>query len=493
MKKWSWMLSFMAVSLCGQAQITTPGTGVNWNLDSLVQYFPQSINGGNGVYLLSDSLEISSADTLEATFDSLYIGQNQLVGISGTLIMDLGNNRGVITSVDTALPYAGFRFEDGSYGFFQNIEFNGGGGIRVLTEVFEMHNCTVKKMTDIASTGAAISFSRGIPVVMNSIFLDNELPAFSSGANSEVAPVLKYNWLENNCTQNSNRPQINLGPSGQGDTTRIVGNTVIGNPNSTNVGGIAVSSLLSIQCAAIIDSNEVRYNRYGIALTGSNIYALVRYNEIDSNNTQGDPMLGGSGVNMNSAGGNNHAILSHNSITGNLWGITVIGQATINLGDTLSGSFNEGMNRFSNNQNNGQVYALYNNTSLNIQALNNCWETDTATGLTAEDVIFHQPDDNSLGLVSFDPVMPCFPQDTISVENFESITWNIYPNPAHKIFNIESPSSGDYKVFNLTGKCVLSGILEKGINQIELEIESGLYLVYFQNDKQQGYKRLIIQ
>ena len=150
--------------------------------------------------------------------------------------------------------FKGIRFEEGSAATFKNTTLEYGGGIQVLTTTFLMDNCTVRNFKSGLVTGAAINFSRGNPVVKNSTFLNNDLPAVASGANQSVALEFTNNNLSGNTKLNSNRPQINMGPSGTG-TTKILNNTVLGDRTLTKVGGISVSSLLGVENHVLIDGN----------------------------------------------------------------------------------------------------------------------------------------------------------------------------------------------------------------------------------------------
>src|SRR5699024_10519934 len=112
--------------------------------------------------------------------------------------------------------------------------------------------------------------------------------------------------------------------------------------------------------------------------------------------------LGGSGISVNSTEDNQTIIAVDNQIRGNLWGITIIGQGSMNLGDDED---NTGGNVFSDNGNNGETFALYNNTPNTIMAKHNCWiEGEEITLDDAAEVIFDQADDPSLGEVIYDPM-----------------------------------------------------------------------------------------
>src|SRR5690606_7995951 len=110
---------------------------------------------------------------------------------------------------------------------------------------------------------ASINFSTGNPIIRNSQFIENELPAVGSGANQSVALEFTGNYLYGNTKGNTNRPQINMGPSGTG-TTKILNNTIIGDRTLTRVGGVSVSTLLGIENHPVIEGNTIKDNRYGI-------------------------------------------------------------------------------------------------------------------------------------------------------------------------------------------------------------------------------------
>lgn len=126
---------------------------------------------------------------------------------------------------------------------------------------------------------------------------------------------------------------------------------------------------------ALIEDNIIRKNRYGIAVAGGNSNIIIRGNRIDSNNIQGLPNLGGSGINFN--GSNTQlCIVSNNLIRGNLWGITIQGTAKPNMGDLSNASnLDDGRNAIYGNTNSGKIFDLFNNTPDSIKAENNWWGT----------------------------------------------------------------------------------------------------------------------
>ncbi len=467
------ILLLLFICFTAQAQYTTPNTGVSWSLDDLIANSPESVSFTDGIYTINQDIIIADTDTLAIEdVAAIEIAPGVLITVEGSFICDAEEI--TITASDSEQPYEGIRFEDTSYGYLRNTSITYGGGIRVLTPDFEMDSCTVSYHVSGAATGSAVSFSAGSPVVANSTFMFTDLPALISGANQEVSAIFTNNYLEGNNQSNSNRPQINMGPGGN-DTIRITGNTIIGDPSLDQVGGISASSLLGNVNRLIIDNNIIRENRYGITVVGANSSGYIRGNIIEDNDTQNQPMLGGSGISLNASGEPTmNIIASDNQIRRNLWGITVIGTARINLGNTDEADYNPGNNVFAENGNNGELYALYNNTEYTIYAMNNCWiEGEELTAENIEEVIAHQEDDDTLGEVIFTP----FGCGNLSNPDFTLISPSVYPNPSKGAFTIEVPESAIIEVYNLSGQKVNQSQLTQGQNNIVMDLPTGIYLL----------------
>ena len=320
------------------------------------------------------------------------------------------------------------------------------------------------------STGAAINFSGGNPIIKNSTFSQNATPAVASGANQSVALTYLNNYLYHNNLSNSNRPQINMGPSGNGRITQIVGNTIIGNRTMTRVGGVSVSSLLGVNNEILIQDNIIQDNRYGITASGGNTKGNILNNKILDNNTEPIPANGGSGINIYLAQNPEDYIINifNNEIKGNLWGITNIGNgAYISLGNAEYG----GNNVFENNGNEGVTYALYNNSPNPISAQGNCWDP-WLTEERVEEVIVHYNDDTTLGFVDYSNYV-CLLNTTYLKDN----QVKIYPNPTQGNFVIETTKKDYYSIYNFTGQLILSGELVVGKNEIKSNLPKGVYVI----------------
>ena len=479
-------LVLLTVLVSLHAQYSTPNTGVHWTLDDIAANSPATVTVSGNEYTLHENLLIETNDSLELNENLvLKIASDIEIEVKGYFRSDADEI--TITAADTESPYEGFWFYDTATAYFNNTLIEYGGGLKVVTPNFEMYNCEVSNNTSGSSTAGAISFSNGSPVVMNSVFKFNENPALSSGANTSVSAQIEGNYFEGNNTTNNNRPQINMGPSGEADSIRIIGNTVIGDRSLAMVGGISASSLVGVVNKIVIRGNTVKDNRYGIASLG-NSTGFITDNIIEDNDTEGLPMNGGSGINLFST---DMVYVTNNQIRRNLWGITLQGTAHINLGSDDDESYNPGGNVFSENGNGGITYALYNNTPNPVNALHNCWiEGQESTAEDVENVIFHSVDDTSLGEVFFAP-FNCGIE--MAVNDINEKEFRIYPNPAKHSFFITSETTGNLNIYDLNGKLVQS---EKGLKektQIQIRLPKGVYLVEFGTNEKKSTQKLVVE
>lgn len=469
----------LAFAVGAQAQYTTPNTGQSYSLADLVDF------SGGVLTSISDTLFVQNATLTIAGNDTLLIAEDGTwalhpdasIQIEGTFIAVPPDHLFITNSSLAGYHHAGLRFEQGAQVDLQRTHFIGGGSIKCLTEDLALSHCTVADQVATATTGAALELSRGKAIIDHVEFRNNQKAAISSAANIEAAPRITYCLFMENGWANENRPQINLGPSGA-DTTVIRGNTVIGDAANTMVGGIAFSSLVGVDGHVVIDSNSVVGNRYGIAVTGSNIHSLITNNVITDNNTQGNPMQGGSGINLNGTS-TNVSMVSGNLISSNLWGVTLQNAVLANFGDTAVATFNPGNNSFANNGNGGVIYALYNNTPNDVPAMNNCWDYEdpmTAPDQIAE-VIFDSADDPSLGTVTYVPFHSCDFTSGVK-EASPSPALAIHPNPARSELFVRSTQPMErFALFDMHGRLVRSGSWPKD-GRIALNgLPGGVYLI----------------
>lgn len=487
MKSKIFTIGFM-LALCNlSAQYSTPNTGVNWTLDDLAAASPETLTFEDDAYTLHQDLMVMENDSLTLNDVVLLIAPGVEIGVKG-YFKSTGDDLTVITAEDPENHFKGFWFYDDSEIYFKNTFIEAGGGLKVVTDNFKMYDCEVSGNSAGSSTGAAISFSKGSPIVKDSFFFYNDKPALSSAANASVSAIIEGNYFEGNHQLNGNAPQINMGPSGASDTIRIVNNIIIGDRSLTKVGGISASSLVGVENKILIQGNEIRDNRYGITSMGASSSGIISDNLIEDNDTEGEPMLGGSGINLL---GTSLVYLSGNEIRRNLWGVTLQSNALVNLGSDDEEDFNPGLNIFGENGNGGVTYALYNNTPNEVKALHNCWiEGQQSTAGQVEDVIFHFADDATLGEVFYDP-FEC--GIDMGVADVNKSSFRIYPNPATDYIQTDLKEISNVKIKDLSGRTVLERNGLYAGEKIQFNLSKGVYLVEFNTGKEKMTRKLIVK
>jgi hypothetical protein len=473
-KKIIFIFIFITIGSWLQAQYATPGTGVVWDLDDLVAYSGGAVIMEGDIYVVASDIMVSTLDTLRQLSDTeIRIMHSVLITVNGVLEFSPPESI-VITASDTTLNYKGFRFEDSDDSFMEKCLIEFGGGIKLVNSDILMKDCIIRKFDKSNCTGT-IDLFESSPEIIHCDLYFNQGPAILSAANGLSSPDIKDNWIYRNNTENTNMPQINLGNSEPEKDIIIRGNTIEGFYDKA--GGIAVTTLAGGFLSCVIDSNIIINNRYGITVYGFDINSVISNNILADNNIENLPMQGGSGINF-WGGTSNVSMVYGNEIYGNLWGITNTGDAMPNLGQVEPDTINTGRNLIYDNSNLGTTYALYNNTPNNIFAENNFWGSYDPDSVEA--VIFHYPDDESLGFVDYIPFKDYMTKVKEKPLNFSSLL--IYPNPAAYQVSLDIKSPGSLKIFNTAGNQVLA-IWVSPQHPVDVsDLSSGIYFTYFTND-----------
>lgn len=452
-------LSFIFLSAAFANNYTTPGTGVRWNMDDLVTNSGGDVTFSAGAYHVNDTIFICLTDTLYITSDAIVdFAANTYLDVNGTLIIN--PPAGVrFTAQNTAAGFLGVRIDSSNTTVLKKLTLEYAVSLRLFDCKIVIDSCIFRYNTPTINFGnAAISLFRSSPVITNSQFLDNQRAAIQGGANIANAPKIISCLFRGNNTLNLNVPQINLGATGDGsDTVQIINNQIL--RASTNSGGIGFLPIGNV--FAVIKGNVIKNNRYGLTFNGgANINALISYNQIDSNNTQGDPFLGGSGISFagGSATSQQNSVVTGNLIRWNLWGVTIQNRSRPNLGNiTNTDTTDDGKNQFIGNTNNSTPgIDLYNNSPDLIYAQNNYWGSDDVSAV--ESRIFHKPDDNLLGLVDYTNfILPVVLTYFTAVEknNKVSLNWQTASETNSQKFIIEK--SNDGRLFSAIATIAASG------------------------------------
>lgn len=481
MKNFTFLMLFCCAWM--QSQFTTPGNGTSYTLSTLSAAAPNVVRNMGTFYMMMEDVTISATDQLIVDENTtLSIFSDKTLFVYGGYYTTANNF--LINAVDAGFPFKGIQFEIGSNAEMKNTRIDFGGGIRVLTNNFLMDNCIVYRNRGGVSTGGAVSFFRGEGgslIIKNSQFLENAKPAISSSGNAtaNVAAIITNNYFYGNNTENSNAPQINMGPSGP-DSLKITNNTIIGNRILTKVGGIGSSALAGGTNRFRIENNTIQDNRFGITTYAGTSSGIIRNNVIVNNNTEPDPNNGGSGIAVYGA---KDVLIRSNQIRGNLWGITVLSNGTVNLGSESD----HGDNIFKNNGNAGNTVALFNNTSNPISALYNCWREDE---LSTDAMVSSVIGSLTPNTVSFKPYNCAMP---LAVSETGKPSARVYPNPSKNQFVFETETAGNMVIQDFSGKVVYSSIINKGKNEISTNLPAGVYIITQQSEGKKSNTKLIIK
>ena len=466
-----------------KAQYITPNNGQYYNLDSLVLNSGGAVTKSAGTYFFMQDVKLSKTDTLEIlTNETIIMGSDVELELTGFAHFNPTDSLKITNTPNQT--YAAIRIDSTNSIIRKTIlEFGEGIGIYDASPLID--SCTIRNNAN--GTRGAVNLFRSNATIQNSKIYDNRSSAISSGANIVSVPKILNNDIRRNVTYNGNRSQISLGTSGN-DTILIKGNTIVG--KYTNAGAIAFLPIGVVQ--VIIEDNFIDSNRYGIGMLSGGITSLIKGNTITNNNIQGNPNLGGSGINF-AGSSSNTAIVTNNIITGNLWGVTIQNNAQPNLGDLRPSQESPGLNVIKDNFNSGIEYNLFNNTPDSIYAQNNDW--GRLTKISSDSTIVDKTDDPTLGVVLSSPI------NVVTTSVNEAFNQNdnlsFFPNPAFNAVTVINKGQNDLSqinLFSLMGELVFTFDLR--LNQSKIldvsTLPKGLYFLMYTEKGTLISKKLII-
>jgi len=467
------------------AQWVSPGNGHSYSLADLCVAAPSAVQTtGSQQYTILQNLTVSTGDTLtlESTAEALTIANDVTVTIYGTLRTAGRTQTFIIRGDSTQNGYFELRFEDAVQNNLSHIHIQYCQGVKLINSDMVIDSCEFDHFS-----GHVVSYMNCHPVIQNSYFHDNQKCAIQSAINTDGSPKILSNIFYNNVLDNANTPQINIGP-GTTDTIQIVGNRIEGVASNMS-GGIGIMNMSNPSVTKLLlKDNVILNNRYGYTQNGVLISSEIFDNQFIDNNLEVNPNNGGSGISIYGSDTTNAAKLRRNLITGNLWGVTAIYYHHLDMGT----EDDYGYNLIYDNENNGIEYALFNNANSDMWAVGNYWGCDNAE--EAEEVIYHQVDNDSYGLVHYTPVYVWEPE---GIENTLLTNINFAPNPVTQgFFIMDNPTEENisWDVFNLTGACVMHGNAYPGSNTINTtRLQSGIYIVRLQQSGLYSSYKLIIQ
>ena len=449
MKKFYAFLVLAAVAAGAMADdFVTDGTGNVYTFNALSQIEGIGVTlQEDGSYLVSADFTIAEGDVLQLqNIDVIKMADGVRITLDGDADFAPADTAVVTRDAEGSKPKGFWMMGENGNATLKNVTFEYvgvvfGGANSSLTA----NNCTFTLHNGKSSSSGALSFnaSCGGNVVENCYFIENTLNAIGNGATNPVGIIIRNCLFWHNTTDNRNKPQINLTVGGDYDVL-IADNEVIGG-QFTLSGGIGLSNMMGLAHSGIniIENNYIADNRYGITTIGS-VDAIIRNNTMIDNCYDPNPNNGGSCVSIYDSSSSANIYMEGNWMEGGLWGITVpTGAPNINLGkveDPEAEDYNPGNNTFVNNGNGGELYDLFNNGTATIWAQGNTWNVAEQTEENIEQVIYHQVDDPSKGLVIFMPAKtPSTAVEEVSAaQQQDNRYYNLMGQP------IENPTGGIY-------------------------------------------------
>ena len=391
------------------AKFTSPGNGTTFTLQSLSEIDSCSITlESPGVYVMAEDVTIAANDAFKMDNGvTLKMGGTTTFRIEGKSDFSCADSTTVTRNVEGDLP-KGFYLANTAVDtvYFKNMHFQYAGVRTWMTDSYvELDNCSFMYNNGKNSSSGALSLAKDGTCfkVTNCKFIANEVPAIGGASNMANGILIENCYFEDNNTKNANKPQLNLTVGGDNDV--IIRNNVLKGAKRLKVGAIAVSNLMGLpgKNNVIIEGNYMDNHRYGITTNGP-LKVRIIDNQIIDNNHESNPANGGSCISLYDSKYNQEAYIKGNRLEGGLWGITVIGGKSVNVGKTANPSspdYNPGQNVFVNNGNGGKLYDIYNNGTNAVYAQGNTWNVSVQTPDSIEKVISHIVDNPALGRVIF--------------------------------------------------------------------------------------------
>ena len=486
MKKQTYLLSLLLIlSYFCQAQAPQTRDGQSYTLTTLCTEYPEAVQClSPNHFHISQNLTLLAPDTLilEANDEKLSFSDGVIITISGTLLT-ADRIEPILIQGDSARDqYFELRFENAAQSLLSKAHIQFCKRILLINSNIMIRGCEFDHFSD-----HVVSYMNCSPIIENCLFHDNQSCAIQSAVNTDGCPQILYNTLYNNVLGNTNNPQINIGP-GTTDTIRIIGNRIEGVASNMS-GGIGIMNMYNPDVThLLLKDNVITRNRYGYTQNGYRISSEILDNQFIDNNLEVNPNNGGSGVSIYGYDTTCTAKMRRNLITGNLWGVTAIYYHHLDMGTTSD----YGYNLLYNNGNNGVDYELFNNANSELWAVGNYWGCDSEEA--AEEVIFHQFDDASYGLVHYTPI---YVPSSESVPDPFLTEINLVPNPvSNGYFTMENPTGEilKWQIFSSNGQRMMFGEAQPGTCRIVTKgLRPGVYFVQIQKANTFVTRKLVVQ
>ena len=458
MKKFYALVLMAAMAAGAMAQeFVSDGTGNVYTFNSLSQIEGTGVTmQEDGSYLVAADFTISEGDVLQMDNNAIIkMADGVRITLNGDADFAPADTAVVTRDVDGSKPKGFWMMGDNGNANLKNVTFEYVGVVfGGANSSLHADNCTFTLHNGKSSSSGAISFNASCDnnIVENCYFIENTLNAIGNGATNPIGIIIRNCLFWHNTTDNRNKPQINLTVGGDYDVL-IADNDVIGG-QFTMSGGIALSNMMGLAHTGtnIVENNYIADNRYGITTIGS-VDAIIRNNSIVDNHYETNPNNGGSCISIYDTSSSSNIYIEGNLMEGGFWGITIVtGAPNVNLGkteDPEAEDYNPGNNIFVNNGFDGAYYDVYNNGTADVWAQGNTWNVEIQDEASIEEVVYHQVDDPSKGLVIFMPPHQDTPSavEEINAQQADGLYYNLMGMPS------EAPAAPGIYIHN--GKKIL--------------------------------------
>ena len=442
MKKFYSFALMVAMAAVAMAQgFVSDGAGTVYTFNSLSQIEGTGVTlQDDGSYLVAADFTISEGDVLQLqNNDVIKMAHNVRININGDADFAPADTAVVTRDAEGSDPKGFWMLGDNGNANLKNVTFEYVGvTFGGINSSLHADNCTFFQYNGKMNSSGALGFNASCDnnIVENCYFIECNVNAIGNGATNPVGIIIRNCLFWHNTTSNRNKPQINLTVGGDYDVL-IEDNDVIGG-QFTMSGGIALSNMMGLAHSGtnIIRNNYIADNRYGITTIGS-VDAYILYNTMIDNHYETNPNNGGSCISIYDSSSSSNVYIEGNWMEGGLWGITVpSGAPNINLGkveDPEAEDYNPGNNTFLNNGFDGTYWDLYNNGTATIYAQGNTWNVAIQDEESIEQVIYHQVDDPSKGLVIFMPAHqdgPTAIEEISAAQQGDGLYYNLMGQPS---------------------------------------------------------------
>ena len=459
MKKFYAFLLMAAVAAGAMAQdFVSDGTGNVYTFNSLSQIEGTGVTlQDDGSYLVAADFTISEGDVLQMDNNAVIKMANGVrIYINGDADFAPADTAVVTRDAEDSNPKGFWMMGDNGNANLKNVTFEYVGvTFGGVNSSLHADNCTFTLYNGKMNSSGALGFNASCDnnIVENCYFIENQLNAIGNGATNPVGIIIRNCLFWHNTTDNRNKPQINLTVGGDYDVL-IADNEIIGG-QFTLSGGIALSNMMGLAHTGtnIVENNYIADNRYGITTIGS-VDAIIRNNSMVDNHYETNPNNGGSCISVYDSSSSSNIYIEGNLMEGGFWGITIVtGAPNVNLGkteDPEAEDYNPGNNIFVNNGFDGAYYDVYNNGTADVWAQGNTWNVEIQDEVSIEEVVYHQVDDPSKGLVIFMPPhqdAPSAVEEIEAAQQADGLYYNLMGQPS------EAPAAPGIYIHN--GKKIL--------------------------------------